>query len=108
MQYDSTRIEELARERLGMCGGETGLSDGAERRKERLPPSRHHEIWKCGHYRAFERGKIHAPESSAERKIAIVSDKPQTTRTRILGVAHVDGAQIVFLIRRGFMSRGTC
>ncbi len=31
-----------------------------------------------------------------KEKIAIVSDKPQTTRTRILGVAHVDGAQIVF------------
>lgn len=30
-------------------------------------------------------------------KIAIVSDKPQTTRTRILGVAHMEGAQIVFL-----------
>jgi GTP-binding protein Era len=30
-------------------------------------------------------------------KIAIVSPKPQTTRTRILGVAHVPGAQIAFL-----------
>jgi GTPase len=30
-------------------------------------------------------------------KIAIVSDKPQTTRTRILGIAHVAGAQIAFL-----------
>jgi GTP-binding protein Era len=30
-------------------------------------------------------------------KIAIVSDKPQTTRTRILGVAHVPEAQIAFL-----------
>ncbi len=30
-------------------------------------------------------------------KIAIVSDKPQTTRTRILGVAHVRDAQIAFL-----------
>ncbi|ALA59818.1 GTPase Era [Nitrospira moscoviensis] len=30
-------------------------------------------------------------------KVAIVSDKPQTTRTRILGVAHVPGAQIAFL-----------
>lgn len=29
-------------------------------------------------------------------KIAIVSDKPQTTRTRILGIAHVPGAQMVF------------
>ena len=32
-----------------------------------------------------------------KEKIAIVSGKPQTTRTRILGVAHVEGAQIVFL-----------
>lgn len=30
-------------------------------------------------------------------KIAIVSDKPQTTRTRILGVVHVPGGQIAFL-----------
>jgi GTPase len=30
-------------------------------------------------------------------KIAIVSNKPQTTRTRILGVAHVPDAQIAFL-----------
>jgi GTP-binding protein Era len=35
-------------------------------------------------------------------KIAIVSDKPQTTRTRILGVAHVEGGQIVFLDTPGF------
>jgi GTP-binding protein Era len=30
-------------------------------------------------------------------KIAIVSDKPQTTRTRILGVKHYSDAQVVFL-----------
>jgi GTP-binding protein Era len=30
-------------------------------------------------------------------KVAIVSDKPQTTRTRILGVRHYDAAQVVFL-----------
>jgi len=30
-------------------------------------------------------------------KISIVSSKPQTTRTRIMGVVHVEGAQIVFL-----------
>jgi GTP-binding protein Era len=30
-------------------------------------------------------------------KIAIISEKPQTTRTRILGVVHVQGAQIAFL-----------
>ncbi|HET8579800.1 MAG TPA: GTPase Era [Nitrospiraceae bacterium] len=32
-----------------------------------------------------------------KEKIAIVSDNPQTTRTRILGVAHLAGAQVVFL-----------
>src|SRR5262245_38492215 len=30
-------------------------------------------------------------------KIAIVSDKPQTTRTRILGVKNYDDAQVVFV-----------
>jgi GTP-binding protein Era len=30
-------------------------------------------------------------------KLAIVSDKPQTTRTRILGVRHYPGAQVVYL-----------
>lgn len=32
-----------------------------------------------------------------EQKVAIVSDKPQTTRTRILGVVHAQGAQIALL-----------
>ena len=32
-----------------------------------------------------------------EQKSAIVSDKPQTTRTRILGVVHAPGAQIALL-----------
>lgn len=32
-----------------------------------------------------------------QEKIAIVSDKPQTTRNRILGVKHLPHAQIVFL-----------
>ena len=32
-----------------------------------------------------------------QEKIAIVSDKPQTTRTRILGVGHAPGAQIALL-----------
>ena len=30
-------------------------------------------------------------------KIAIVSDKPQTTRTRILGVRNYEAAQVVYL-----------
>jgi GTP-binding protein Era len=30
-------------------------------------------------------------------KVAIVSDKPQTTRTRILGVKHLPGLQMIFL-----------
>ena len=32
-----------------------------------------------------------------DEKIAIVSEKPQTTRTRILGVVHAPGAQIALL-----------
>ncbi|BFU93684.1 MAG: membrane-associated, 16S rRNA-binding GTPase [Nitrospira sp.] len=32
-----------------------------------------------------------------KEKIAIVSEKPQTTRTRILGVVHAPGAQVAFL-----------
>lgn len=32
-----------------------------------------------------------------DQKVAIVSDKPQTTRTRILGVVHAQGAQIALL-----------
>lgn len=37
-----------------------------------------------------------------DEKIAIVSDKPQTTRTRILGVAHAPDAQIAFFDTPGF------
>jgi GTPase len=36
------------------------------------------------------------------RKVAIVSDKPQTTRNRIVGVYHGDQTQIVFLDTPGF------
>ncbi len=32
-----------------------------------------------------------------EKKIAIISDKPQTTRNRITGVAHLPEAQVVFI-----------
>ncbi|MBQ8026808.1 MAG: GTPase Era, partial [Clostridia bacterium] len=35
-------------------------------------------------------------------KIAIVSDKPQTTRTRIMGVLTVDETQLVFTDTPGF------
>ena len=35
-------------------------------------------------------------------KIAIVSSKPQTTRTRIMGVLTVDETQVVFTDTRGY------
>ncbi|OSM04306.1 putative GTP-binding protein Era [Magnetofaba australis IT-1] len=40
------------------------------------------------------------------QKIAIVSHKPQTTRTRILGVLHRPGAQLVFLDTPGIHKTG--
>lgn len=42
-------------------------------------------------------GKSTLLNTLLKEKIAIVSDKPQTTRTRVLGVAHLPGAQLVFL-----------
>ena len=37
VQYDSTRIEELARNGWGMCGGRDGLSDGMNGERNGLP-----------------------------------------------------------------------
>jgi len=42
-------------------------------------------------------GKSTLLNALLKEKIAIVSDRPQTTRTRVLGVAHLPDAQIVFL-----------
>lgn len=42
-------------------------------------------------------GKSTLLNAFIERKLAIMSDKPQTTRNRILGVYHGPGAQVVFL-----------
>ncbi|MBF0148405.1 MAG: GTPase Era [Magnetococcales bacterium] len=41
------------------------------------------------------------------RKVAIVTHKPQTTRTRILGVLHQPGGQIVFLDTPGIHEPGS-
>jgi GTP-binding protein Era len=42
-------------------------------------------------------GKSTLLNAFLERKLAIMSDKPQTTRNRILGVYNREGAQVVFL-----------
>lgn len=39
-------------------------------------------------------GKSTLVNALVNQKVAIVSDKPQTTRTRVLGVVHVQGAQL--------------
>lgn len=42
-------------------------------------------------------GKSSLVNAACGRKVTIVSDKPQTTRTRVRGVVHRDDAQIVFV-----------
>jgi GTP-binding protein Era len=40
-------------------------------------------------------------------KIAIVTEKPQTTRNRILGIKNIDGGQFIFLDTPGFHKGGS-
>lgn len=47
-------------------------------------------------------GKSSFVNSAVGQKVAIVSDKPQTTRTRIMGVCNRDEKQIVFVDTPGF------
>src|SRR5947207_2144258 len=55
---------------------------------------------KVGHVSLIGRpnaGKSSLLNRLVGEKLAIVSDKPQTTRTRILGVRNYPGAQVIFL-----------
>lgn len=47
-------------------------------------------------------GKSSLVNSAIGQKVAIVSDKPQTTRTRIMGVLNKDENQLVFVDTPGF------
>ena len=47
--------------------------------------------------RPAERRQVHARQRLVGEKVAIVSDKPQTTRKRILGVARRPGAEIALV-----------
>src|SRR5215210_4896879 len=69
-----------------------------------MPEERYHErrpsIMKSGFVSLIGRpnaGKSTLLNRLVGAKLAIVSDKPQTTRTRTLGVRNHPGAQVVFL-----------
>ena len=47
-------------------------------------------------------GKSSFVNAAVGQKVAIVSDKPQTTRTRIMGVCNKDEHQLVFVDTPGF------
>ena len=52
-------------------------------------------------------GKSTLTNSLIGEKIAIMSDRPQTTRNKIMCIMNTDNAQIMFLIHRAFISRST-
>ena len=54
-------------------------------------------VWICSSGRQAQRGQVDSDEQPVGTKVAIVSDKPQTTRNRIRCILTRPDAQIVFL-----------
>ena len=52
-------------------------------------------------------GKSTLTNALIGEKIAIMSDRPQTTRNKIMCILNTDNAQICFLTRRVFTNRTT-
>ena len=67
------------------------------KRKLRITYEQHHKNRYDHHLRAAQCGKSSLTNALVGEKIAIVSDKPQTTRNRIYGVVNREDTQFVLL-----------
>ena len=79
------------------AGPPRGQPGAGARHAAHRPLSRDAQVRLRLAHRPAQRRQVDAAEPHHREKIAIVSDKPQTTRTRILAAKNYDDGQIVFV-----------